>query len=124
MSKDQIAAVEAAEDARFEAVLAADVEALERLLHPDLVYTHSSGVADTKQSYVEGIRDGVWVYRSVKRIDQSIVVDGDVGLVLSRLAMEIEARGKPGSIDTRALSVWVLRGGAWRLIAVNSGAAE
>ena len=50
------------EDERYAAMLAKDVAALERLLHPDLVYMHSSGIADTKASYIAGVRDRVWDY--------------------------------------------------------------
>jgi hypothetical protein len=42
---DEIAALE---DARCTAMLKGDVATLERLLHPVLVYMHSTGVADSK----------------------------------------------------------------------------
>jgi hypothetical protein len=45
-----------------------DVAALERILHDDLLYVHSSGgVADSKESYIAGLRDGLWDYSQISR---------------------------------------------------------
>ena len=62
--------IAALEDARYTAMLKGDVATLERLLHPVLVYMHSSGVADSKASYISGLRDGVWNYQHIERTDQ------------------------------------------------------
>ena len=40
---------------RVAALLAKDTPALNRLLDDELVYVHSTGVADSKQSYLEGL---------------------------------------------------------------------
>jgi hypothetical protein len=64
------------EDARLAAMVGKDVETLDRLLDDKLIYMHSTGVADTKASYLEGLRTGVWDYQSVDRADQRIQVDG------------------------------------------------
>ena len=42
----------ALEERRYAAMLAADMGALEPLVHEDLVYTHSSGVVDGKASWL------------------------------------------------------------------------
>jgi len=47
---------------------------------------------------------------------------GDTALVFNRLAISIKVRGVQKELDNRALAVWVRRGGAWRLIALQSGA--
>ena len=60
------------EDERYAAMLGKDAAALERLLHTDLVYMHSSGVADSKTSYIAGVRDRVWDYHRIGRSDQSV----------------------------------------------------
>ena len=52
--------IERLEDERYDAMLSKNVTALDRLLHEDLLYVHSSGVADSKGSYLAGLRDGVW----------------------------------------------------------------
>jgi ketosteroid isomerase-like protein len=117
-----IADIARLEDQRYAAMLARDVAALERLLHPDLVYMHSSGVADTKTSYIAGVRDRVWDYHSIARSDQTVRLNGSLALVFNRLKIDLAVRGVAKSLDNRALAVWVADdGGAWRLIALQSG---
>ena len=110
------------EDERYAAMLGKDVKTLERLLDADLVYMHSSGVADSKESYLGGLRDGVWDYQRIGRSEQTVKVSGDTALVFNRLAISIKVRGVQKEMDNRALAVWVRRDGAWRLIALQSGA--
>ena len=114
--------IERLEDERYAAMVAKDVKALERLLDEQLVYMHSSGVADSKQSYLSGLRDGVWDYQRIVRTEQTVKVSGDTALVFNRLAISIKVRGVQKELDNRALAVWVRRDGAWRLLALQSGA--
>lgn len=116
----QTGQIEAAEDARFAAVCAGDTTALSALLHDKLLYMHSSGVADSKQSYISGLEDGTWVYRAVDRFEQRIEVWEDIAFVFNRLRLDLLVKGAPKDIDSRALSVWVKEGDRWQLIAVQS----
>lgn len=123
MERDNlIAAIEHLEDERYAAMLGKDVAALERLLHSDLVYMHSSGVADSKASYIEGLGNGTWDYRRIDRSDQTVRVHGALGLVFSRISISVVIRGVPRELDNRALAVWVDDGGTWKLLALQSGA--
>jgi ketosteroid isomerase-like protein len=110
------------EEERYAAMLAKDVKTLERLLDDELVYMHSSGVADTKESYLRGLREGVWDYQRIQRSEQTVKVSGDLALVFNRLAISIRIRGAQKELDNRALAVWLRRGGTWRLVALQSGA--
>ncbi|MEA3194369.1 MAG: hypothetical protein QOD26_2702 [Betaproteobacteria bacterium] len=103
-------------------MLAKDVKTLERLLDEGLVYMHSSGIADSKESYLRGLRDGVWDYQRIERTEQTVKVTGDTALVFNRLAIRIKVRGVQKELDNRALAVWVRRDGAWRLVALQAGA--
>ena len=114
--------VERLEDERYAAMVAKDVAVLERLLDDELVYMHSSGAADTKQSYLRGLREGVWDYQRIDRSEQTVKLVGDAALVFNRLAIRIRIRGVQKDLDNRALAVWLRRGGAWRLVALQSGA--
>lgn len=117
-----IADIARLEDERYAAMLAKDIGVLQRLLHPDLVYMHSSGVADSKASYIAGVRDRVWDYGAIARSDQTVRLHGALALVFNRLKIELTVRGVAKSLDNRALAVWVADGGGdWRLIALQSG---
>ena len=109
------------EDERYAATLAKDVDALERLLHSDLVYMHSSGVADSKASYVDGIRDGVWNYKNAERSDQTVKAHGGFALVFNRLVIDIAVEGVEKHLNNRALAIWAPERSSWRLIAMQSG---
>ena len=111
----------ALEDARYTAMLKGDVATLERLLHPVLVYMHSSGVADSKASYLSGLRDGVWNYQHIERADQKTVVQGNTALVFNRLLIRIKVRGVHKELDNRAVAVWVRDSNEWRLLGLQSG---
>jgi ketosteroid isomerase-like protein len=118
-----IAGIERLEDERYAAMLDKDIAALDRLLHPDLVYMHSSGVADSKTSYIAGLRDRVWDYSAIERSDQTVKLHGSLALVFNRLKISLAVRGVPKTLDNRALAVWTSADGSWRLIALQSGMA-
>ena len=52
------------EDQRFAAMVARDFAALEKMTHDELLYTHSSGVTDTKASWLESMKSGKVKYKS------------------------------------------------------------
>ena len=83
---------------------------------------HSTGVADTKASYLAGLQDGTWDYHRIERSEQTTRMHDDLALVFSRLRISITVRGVAKDMDNRALAVWVPRNGTWQLIALQSGA--
>ena len=109
------------EDERYQAMLDGDAGTLDRLLDPELVYTHSSGAADSKASYIDGVKQKIWQYQDISRTDETIVVRDNVALVFNRLRIGINVRGTPRKLDNRALAVWSNSGGDnWRLLALHS----
>jgi len=124
MSEDYeaIERIQQFEDARYAAMVNKDIETLDRLLDDKLIYMHSTGVADTKASYIDGLRTGVWDYQSVERTEQRVQVDGDIVLVFCKMSIRLITRGVFKAFDSRALAVWVRKPGGWRLLAVQSGA--
>jgi hypothetical protein len=63
--KDE-ATIKELEDRRFAAVVAGDFDGFAAVCHPDLIYTHSTGVTDTLASYLEKCRSGFYVYHAVE----------------------------------------------------------
>ena len=106
----------AAEAALYAAMIAQDFPALERILAPDLVYVHSTGVAETKQGYLDGVRAGLYDYASIASRDVAIRTAGGVAVMTGVVAMSVSARGeKKGLIQLLFALVWVEDGGEWRL---------
>ncbi|MFM0503211.1 MULTISPECIES: nuclear transport factor 2 family protein [Paraburkholderia] len=114
--------VQQLEDARYAAMVSKDIPTLERLLDDKLIYMHSTGVADTKSSYIEGLRTGIWDYHGIDRTEPQYQVDGDIVLVFGKLAIRMITRGVFKAFESRALAVWVRKPEGWRLLAVQSGA--
>ncbi len=111
------------EEQRYRAMLSADLATLQQLLDDGLTYTHSSGVIDTKASYLAGVRDKVWEYTHISRENERVVVRGNCALVFCRLRIDVSVRGTPKKVDSNALAVWVQDGQQCRLLAVHSSPA-
>jgi ketosteroid isomerase-like protein len=98
--------IEQLEDQRYDAMLAKDVETLDKLYDPQLVYTHSSGTVDTKDSYIKGVREQLWDYKAIERTEQSVLLRSDHALVFNRVRMDIHIAGTPKKLDNRVVAVW------------------
>ncbi len=110
------------EDARFAAMVRKDISTLDRLLDDKLIYMHSTGVSDTKATYLEGLQTGVWDYQGVDSTEQRVQLDGHIALVFCKMSIHLISRGVFTAFDSRALAVWVQKPDGWRLLAVQSGA--
>ena len=112
-----IAAVRAAEQALYRAMVARDFAALERLLAPDVVYVHSTAVAEDRVAYLAGVADGLYEYASVTSHDAQVRIHGDGAFTHGICAMRVGAKGEPPvRIHLLFLLAWVRDGGAWRLV--------
>jgi hypothetical protein len=110
------------EDERYAAMTGKDIATLDRLLDDNLTYMHSSGITDTRASYLEGLQTGVWDYEQIDRTDYQATVERELALVFCKLSIRMVIRGVFKAFDSRALAVWVRRSDGWRLLAVHSGA--
>ena len=86
------------EDKRFAAMVARDFATLEKLVHDELLYTHSSGVTDTKASWLESMKAGKTRYKSASPSDRQVKFFGDVALMRGKAAIEAEIGGQPRSL--------------------------
>ncbi|HEV8110707.1 MAG TPA: nuclear transport factor 2 family protein [Burkholderiales bacterium] len=108
------------ESRRYRAMCEADAKTLEELLADSLVYTHSYGGADSKASYLDGIRSKKWQYRAVERPIEDIQVHGDCAVVTGQVRIELLSDGKPKKLNSRFTNVWVKGGQGWQMVAWQS----
>ena len=108
------------EDRRYRAMCEADAEALDTLLADSLVYTHSYGGADSKATYLAGIRGKKWVYRKIERPIEDIQVHGDSAVVTGQVTIELMSEGKPKTLNSRFTNVWVKGAKGWQMVAWQS----
>ncbi len=104
------------EDRRYAAVVAGDFDDFAAVCHPDLIYTHSNGVTDTLESYLEKCRSGFYVYHEIDHPVSKIVITGGVALVSGEMNAELTAGGTRKQLRNSCLAVWVREGDTWKLI--------
>ena len=108
------------EDRRFVAMIARDLPALEKLTHDQLLYTHSSGLTDTKASWLESIKAGKAKYKSVDCSDRKVRLLGEVALVNGKAAIEVDVNGQPKSLRLAFLNAWARTPKGWKFVAWQS----
>jgi uncharacterized protein (TIGR02246 family) len=108
------------EQQRFAAMQAGDLATLDRLLAPDLTYTHSSGKLDGKQEFLAAIRSGASKYKTAAPEGLSVRVYDSTAVVTGRCHFQVEADGRQLDLQVRFTDVYVRRDGAWQLVAWQS----
>ena len=108
------------EDKRFAAMVARDFAALEKLTHDELLYTHSSGVTDTKPSWLESMKSGKVKYKSASCSDRQVRFFGDVALTRGRAAIEVDIAGQPKSLRLLFLMAYTRTPQGWKFVAWQS----
>jgi hypothetical protein len=117
MAETDIARILELEDERFDAVLAKDFDAFSRLCHPRLSYTHSNGLRDTLESYVEQCRAGVYDYQRIDHPVEEVILVGDTALVVGRMVADLQVNGRATRLDNASLAVWTREDGTWKFLA-------
>jgi len=108
------------EDKRFAAMVARDFAALDKLVHDDLLYTHSSGVTDTKPSWLESMKSGKVKYKSASCSERQVRFFGEVALIRGRAAIEVDIGGQPKSLRLLFLNAWTRTPQGWKFAAWQS----
>jgi ketosteroid isomerase-like protein len=119
MAADELRQLEAA---RYVAMTERDFDTLGRLFDDRLTYTHSSGVRDTKQQYLQAVQDSVYVYGAIEHTESLIHVVGDAAVVHAEMKVDITIKGIPKTLRNAATSVWVRSNTAWRLLSYQTTA--
>lgn len=120
MSIEEILALEGA---RYAAQLARNGQWFVENAEPTMLYAHSNGALEDRDSFMETVATGRIAYRSVTRHAEDVHIYGDhTALISTRVTLEITVGGSlDKTIEGRALVVWV-RGadGRWRFAAWQS----
>lgn len=109
--------VRAVEEQRYKAMLQNDFPTLEKLMADDVVYVHSSGAVDDKQSFVATLRSGSLRYKKFSPEDTRVRIAGNLAVVTGNSAVEVDRDGKPQSFRVRFTAVYEKSGAGWRLSA-------
>ena len=105
---------------RMTAMAQKDVASLKNMLCKGLVYTHSSGRQDTKQSLIEGMETGKTVYTSIEPSDVKAQDLGNAVVLTGAAAISVMSNGKPNSFRVRFTDVYENQNGTWRMVTWQS----
>ncbi|CUJ39048.1 Uncharacterised protein [Achromobacter xylosoxidans] len=106
----------ALDDRRIQALLDSDAQALRSLVHPDLIYTHSSSRQDTFNSYIDGVASGRMKYRSITRSAVRVRPVPCGGVLEGVVDLDITMAGVDQTMRNRFMAFWFLENGAGRLL--------
>jgi hypothetical protein len=112
----------AAEEARRLAMLAADTAVLGALLSNTLAYTHSTGVTDSKSSYLEQLAGGALRYETLAFVAPQARLLGTAGLVSAVMRATLRKGEIRRDIASSYLAVWEHTATGWMLQAVQATA--
>jgi hypothetical protein len=101
---------------RMTAMAQKDVAALKTMLCKGLIYTHSSGRQDTKDSLIQGMESGTTVYTSVVPSEMKAQDYGNVVVLTGVAALTVNSNGKPNSFRVRFTDVYENQNGTWRMV--------
>lgn len=109
--------VRQAERARFAAMVKADVGALDKLLAPELIYTHGDARRIDKAAFISDFKTGAFNYVTIEPSEMNVRVYGDVAVVTGAAAMHVVQDGKDAHIRIRYTNTQVRGGGGWQMVA-------
>src|SRR6185295_10286343 len=117
----RLAAVRAADDQRVAATLAADGTKLGTVLSDELRYAHSSGLVDTRTSYLQSIVSGRTKYHVIQFEERNFTFPAPAIAVESG-RVHMKATSPAGESDSifSFLAVWREEKGEWRFLAWQS----
>jgi ketosteroid isomerase-like protein len=113
-------AVLTADDARLQALVACDLDALDRLLRAELIFVHADGRREGKAAFLDHTRTGHVRYRAIARGETQVTVSGDVAVVCARAELEVTIKGEPHSSPLRYMSVWTRETAGWQMLAIDN----
>jgi hypothetical protein len=98
-----------------------DVEAVASYLDNDLIYIHSTGVVDTRTSYLDSLREGRFVYEAIDVIDEHHAYGTDFVVLVQVLSVKIRVGSTPAQRrEVAASSLWRRSGVEWKLVAMQA----
>jgi len=114
---DPVAEIRALEAAHNEAIVHADVAALDRMTAEDYTFITPRGFLVTKAEMLKGLGRGAFRYEYRQVYELKIRVYGDAAVVTGRSVQSGQERGQDYSDAYRFTRVYVRREGRWLSVA-------
>lgn len=117
----RLAVLRVADDERVASMLAADRSRLDAVLGDDLRYAHSSGVVDTKASFIDALSAGRTKYLSLNYDERNFTFPAPgIALMTGRVEAKVQNATGVNEMALSFLAVWREENGRWRFLAWQS----
>jgi ketosteroid isomerase-like protein len=94
-----------------------DVQALERLLHNDLVFIDVEGNVQGKRDDIESHASGAVVQTAVEFVEEPVMqCYGESAIVAVKAHIQVRVQGKSLEAFCRYLRVWLFQDERWQII--------
>ena len=100
-----------------QAMTDADIDTMRELVSEDMVFTHMSGMQQTREEYFADVADGSLNYFTIGIADPVITVEGEKAQITYTSVLNANAYGARGTFRMKGTHHYEKRDGAW--IAVN-----
>lgn len=107
------AAILAARNARFAAMVKGDASYLETALDPSLTYHHSSGSAQTRAEFLGSIRAGALKYKALDVIERKVRRVGSIAIITGIFRLQATNNGETIDSKARFTDVYENKDGRW-----------
>lgn len=116
-----LAAVKAADDVRVAAMKSPERDKLSAIFSDELRYAHSSGVVDTKTTFIDALLKGTTKYQTIDYVERNFTFPAP-GIALMTGSANLKIGTPTGTIEPTLafLGVWRLESGQWRFLAWQS----
>ena len=101
-----------------QAMTDADIYTMRKLVSEDKVFTHMSGLQQTREEYFADVADGSLTYYTIGIADPVIKVDGEKAQITYSSVLNADAYGARGTFRMKGMHQYEKRDGVW--IIVNS----
>jgi len=100
-----------------QAMVKNDVQALERLLHNDLVFIDVEGNVQGKHDDIESHASGAVVQTAVEFVEEPVMqLHGESAVVAVKAYVKVQIQGNPAEALCRYLRVWLFQDGRWQIL--------
>jgi hypothetical protein len=111
-------AVVAVEQRRIEALLTADIDALDEIIDEQCTHIESNGTARTKAAFLAEVAKRAFSFDLFEIEENHIRIFGETAVVVGTYRNIMRVRGTPNPVKhAHHLRVYVHRGDSWKLVA-------
>jgi len=106
---------------RCDAIVANDIDTLEKIIADDFVYTHASGLVDTKETYMATRRSGSVKFTKLAREDIKVRVFHSLVVFLTGRLRSWLSTGQTQKVNYhRFTAVWTKVAEDWRIVSFEA----